>query len=284
MKKYIFFILTAVLLTSCSKLNTQSVTYQSVRKVYRYDLTDNSVIHISTRISKHGYISIGVENLSSEVMVVNMTKSFVVTPDGNSHSLYDPTIKVNTSTVSKSESTSEGSAVNWGSVARAAGIGGPVGQLLGGITTGSGSTTGETKTNTSTTYFSELPELNIAPHGEGTLPKSFDVVSVSMYPANMMNDSFTFKTAENKFSVCIIYSIDYGKTWRKYEQWYYINSVVTEQVYTRGEVNDAVRRILVKKSDAINEPWWIMHLRYNADYSSISHEASVTCGGFEDYQ
>lgn len=284
MKRIFFFIITAIVLTSCSKLNTDSVTYQSVRKVYQYNLSDNSVIHVTTDISKQGYIYIGVENLSTEVMTINMTKSFIVTPNGKSHSMYDPTVRVNTSTVSKSESTSKGRSVNWGAVAGAVGVGGTVGQVLSGINTGSSNTNGVTTTKTETTYFSDLPELSIAPRGSGILPKEWEVVSMPMYSSGVQNDNFTFETSTSKFSVCLLYSIDYGKTWRKYEQWYYINSVITEKVNTRGAVNDAVRRILLKKRDAINEPWWAMHLRYKDDYSAISHEASVCNGIFEDYQ
>lgn len=268
-----------IALTSCSstRLSTKRVHYQSVRKVYRYDNKQDANILVCTNLSADGFLDVVVKNLSNEIMLIDMSRSFVVTTSGESISYYDPTVRVESST--DIISTTSGATVNVGAVAGALGVGGVAGQILNGVNVGKSGTSGVS--NTTTTYFVDQPQINLAPQGSGKMPKSFNVGGIGDgHCFNHTNaEHNTHTTATKKFSVCLSYSIDEGKSWRKFEQWFFINSELCVPVEKSGFVNTAVRTILQTKNDAVNEPWWIMFLENN-------HLQSVTgnVDEFVDYQ
>lgn len=287
LKKAAFFsvvaILGVMLLSSCctTPLITERVHYQSVRKVYRYDNEQSANIIVGTNLSADGTLEVVVQNMSDEIMTIDMVRSFVVTTSGKSISYYDPTVRVESST--DISSTTTGATVNVGAVAGALGVGGVVGQVLNGVNVGKSGTSGIS--NTTTTYFSEQPQVNLAPKGTGKMPKSFNVGGIgeprnSIHCSYNKNEVFSTHTSANKkFSVCLSYSIDGGNTWRKYEQWFYVNSELCVPVANTSLVNNAVRTILQTKTDAVNEPWWIMFLENNYIPSTTGN-----INEFVDYQ
>lgn len=273
--------LITISLTSCSslRLNTKSVHYQSVRKVYRYDDKQNARILVCTNLSADGTLEVIVQNLSDEIMTIDMVRSFVVTTSGKSISYYDPTVRVESST--DISTTTTGATVNVGAVAGALGVGGVVGQVLNGVNVGRSGTSGVS--STTTTYFSDQPQVNLAPKGSGKMPKRFNVGGIgNSHYSSGRNESYNTHTiARKKFSVCLSYSIDNGNSWRKFEQWFYVNSELSAPVENNSTVNKSVRTILQTKTDAVNEPWWIMFLENNLDeLPSVTGKVNE----FVDYQ
>ena len=256
-------IITLLLATSCSTLKTNSLHYQSVRKTYRYDDTANASIVVLADLYGDGTLKVEIRNNSDEIMTIDMEKSFVVNTSGKSQSFYDPTIRVESITTSTSQA--KGGSVNLGAVTGALGIGGVAGTLARGVNVGGGSTTGVS--NTSTTYMSDMPQVSLAPHSRGAMPKEFNVGSIGERGYNQTYKEIPREEAE-KFALVILWSIDGGKTYVKYEQWYYINADYTVPVRLHGHLNVALREILRTKPDCIYEPWWVIYTqnnRYSAD-------------------
>lgn len=146
MKKYFYYALMCCLLASCSsKLTTNHVAYQSVRTKHAQPtvsspIPDEAKIEVAYTISENGALTAIVYNRTSEIMVIDQTKSFFVNSDGKSTSYYDPTIR--TTSITDMSSTSNGASVNLGSIAGALGVGGILGQVANGINVGGSNTAG----------------------------------------------------------------------------------------------------------------------------------------------
>lgn len=258
-----------VVLTSCYTQNTLSVAYQSVRTHHAQPtkerpIPDEAKIAVAYTISNKGELTAIVYNRTSEIMTIDQTKSFFVNSDGKSTSYYDPTIRTESTT--NMSSSSKGASINLGSIAGALGIGGIVGSLANGINVGGSGTSGNSVTNT--TYFSDLPQVSIAPHGNGAMSKVFNISGLGRYvvyeqnviPMPMLNEEQSYC----KFSVCISYSFDNGQTYDKIVTNFYANSKLVMQVPKRGHVNEQLQKIYSSKPDAVNENLWI--LNFNTQY------------------
>lgn len=273
------FVLTLTSCKSMEALNTTKVHYLSIRKVYRYDNKSNPTIRVKTKVMYNGDLQIMVVNESDEIMTIDMEKSFVVTTSNLSYSFYDPTVRVESSSVVQAH-TSSGS-VNLGAVAGAAGVGGRVGQVLSGVNVGSSNTIGVQ--NATATYFSDQQKVSVAPHGSGIIPKTYNVGGIGYCNdySKVREKHNSHEVARKKFSVCISYSVDGGTTWRKYVQWFFVNEELCEPVVRHGRVNDALRIILMEKTDCINEPWWGF---YSVTNHFEKNESVYSTNIFEDYQ
>ena len=252
-------------LTSCAlkKLVTSKVTYQSIRTTeYHEQIPNNAEIVVAYSVTKDGSLVVLIVNKTDEIMMIDQTASFFVDTDGSSYSYYDPTIR--TSTVTDIASSTSGMSVNLGSVARGLGIGGIVGGVLSGVNVGGSDTYGQSVSNT--TYVADLPQVSLAPRGSGVLSKNFQISRLSREYLMSEEKSFVAqneKKSPHKFNVCISYSFDQGKTYKKLITEFYVNSQIIEMVKQNGEVNRALCEIYKNKQDAINEPLWIMQFLHN---------------------
>ena len=278
MKKTVTYIIIIFSLISCgsTRLTTTSIGYQSVRTVHAQPSETNPIpadadIAVAYTISENGEITAIVYNRSDEIMTIDQTKSFFISPNGVSTSYYDPTIKQHSTT--NITSTTEGSSVNLGAIAGAIGVGGVLRQIANGINVGSSETTGVSTTNT--TYIADLPQVSIAPRSSGAMSKVFNIAGIGKNSLNgpaitLLN--LSEKQSYSKFSICISYSIDGGKTFDKIVTDFYANSKIIVPVTDNRAVNDALRKIYQEKPDAINEYWWLLYFNTNV---SIGYESRV---------
>ena len=248
-------------------MKTTGIAYQSIRTRHAQPTQENPIpddaeIAVAYQISKYGELTAVVYNRTSEIMTIDQTKSFFVNSNGKSISYYDPTVK----TTSKTDMSSltKGASVNLGSVAGAFGIGGIIGQIANGINVGGSGTDGTATTNT--TYVADMPQVSIAPHGKGAMSKSFKVYGIGFDAIeNISNNTHLFSLTEEqsncKFSVCISYSLDEGKTYKKLITNFYTNSNVTVPVTSGKEVNASLRNLYSIKPDAVNEPLWFLYFK-----------------------
>lgn len=275
---------TATLLISCGtgKLTTYNVAYQSVKTKHVQPSAQNPIpneaaISVAYSISSSGDLTAVVFNRTSEIMTIDQTKSFFVNSDGKSTSYYDPTVRA-TST-SDLSSTTRGASVNLGAISGALGIGGTLGSLLNGINVGGSNTSGTTITNTS--YVADQPQVSLAPHSNGAMSKVFNIIGVGAGDINGNATSITESLATRRFSVCISYSIDGGKTFNKLVTCFFVDSELSIPVEQHGQINSALRKLLTAKPDALHEPWWVLH--FNSNYKGVNENA-LTKGLLVDYQ
>lgn len=258
-----------LLLASCasSKLTTTAVAYQSVRTLHgKPEVTDQELanLHISLgyAITPDGRLVAAVYNPTSQIMVIDQTRSFFVDTSGKSYSYYDPTVR--TTSVTDLSSSTRGASVNLGAVAGALGVGGGLGQLMRGINVGGSNTVGESVTNT--TYVADQPKVSLAPKGTILMSKNFDISGIGTGSLRSSGACAVFyqpNEAPRKFSVCISYSLDGGETFDKLVTEFYENSRIVVPVEQKGRTNAALRKIFLAKSDATHEPLWLLHFVNN---------------------
>lgn len=284
LKLYLLSATTAALLASCGAsehLSIRCVGYQSVRQIAPQNpeqATDAQII-AGYSFDDDGVLYVEVKNNTSEVMVIDQTKTFFIDTNGKSICYYDPTVR--TTSTANTTSNTTGASVNLGSVAGALGIGGVAGTLLGGVNVGGANTAGQTVTNT--IYEADVPHFSIGPKGSGRLSKNFQISGIgqgSMGSVNKANFYETEKQSPKKFSVCITYSVDGGETFDKLVTDFYMNSEIIIPVQNTRELNNCLRSIYKMKSDAINEPWWTVAMPNNLK----SGYNVYTKGGFINYK
>ena len=258
-------------MTSCgsSKLTTTSIGYQSVRTQHAQPtesnpIPDDAKIAVAYTITSSGKLIAVVYNRTAEIMTIDQTKSFFVNSDGTSTSYYDPTVK--TTSVTDVSSSTTGGSVNLGAIAGAFGIGGTIGQLANGINVGGSNTSGAATTNT--TYIADMPQVSIAPYGNGAMSKEFKIGGIGTKALNGSEIALTNLTKNEsycRFSVCISYSFDNGETYEKIVTNFYANSKIIAPVREKGKVNNALRYVYQTKPDALNEYWWLLNFNSNVN-------------------
>ncbi len=278
--------LACMALASCgsTQLSTSSVGYQSVRTTHaqptsKQPIPDDAKIAVAYSIGGDGKLTAVVYNRTSEIMTIDQTKSFFVNADGTSVCYYDPTVR--TTSVTDMSSVTKGASVNLGAIAGALGVGGPIGQLANGINLGGSGTSGSAETTT--TYIADQPQVSLAPHSNGAMSKNFKIEGIgasALMGGAENHPSLTKEQSYCRFSVCISYSTDGGKTFDKLVTDFYANSKIVVPVTQKGRVNDAVRQVYQLKNDAINEQWWILHFNYNI---ALGYDKRVQ-GVLYDYQ
>lgn len=253
------------ILYSCSSshtLVTSKVAYQSIRTVdYKSEVAEDAKIAAVYSITEYGDLVVAIANRTPEIMIIDQTMSFFVNTDSHSTSYYDPTIKVQSETDMTSAST--GASVNLGAIGSAFGIGGAFGAALNGINVNNTGSIGTAITNT--TYSADQQKISLAPKSTGLMTKNFKIKGVGKSSLANQNSNLIANdesTASLKFSVCISYSIDGGKTYDKMITNFYVNAQVVSPV-TSGRVNDAMRNIFITKPDALYEPWNLLHIVNN---------------------
>lgn len=282
----------SLLVFSCetTKLAVTSVSYQSIRNE-KTNISENppasAEIFVVCSITTNGELDVYVKNLTDEIMTIDRTKSFYLDPNGVSTIYYDPTVK--TKTVTHSSSQGRGGTVNLGAVGGALGIGGRAGQILSGINVGSSSTDGTSVTNA--TYTIDQPTLSIAPRGQASMARSFHISPIGKAFLNSFEKTsgtdfskidYTPSDSYCKFGICISYSIDGGKTYKKIVSNYYANSLMTSFVKLKGRTNDALRTIYTQNKNALNENWFLLY--FNAQNAPFGSTTSYYSNVLYDYQ
>ena len=248
-------------LCSCesTKLVTRAVSYQSVRtEFHKTEVPDDATILVAYTITTEGKLVVTIKNMTSEVMIIDQTKTFFVNADGQSISYYDPTVRT-TSTTSFSSGTA-GASVNLGAVAGLFGVGGNVGNMLNGINVGGAETDGTSTTQT--TLIADQPQYSLGPKGTGTLSKFFQMNGIGRSSAGNLTEghhTYTLANSPLKYSVCITYSVDGGQSFDKIVTPLYVNAALSYPVVEHGRVNDALRNVLTNKQDALTEPLWLLY-------------------------
>jgi len=276
------------LIYSCKVYDkTYCIVYHSVRQKYAQPTQDNPIpngakIAVAYTISPDGGLTAIVYNRTSEIMTIDQTMSFFVNTDGKSTSYYDPTVRT-TSTTDLSSKT-KGATVNLGSIAGALGIGGVVGQIANGVNVGGSGTTGQSVTNA--TYVSDQPRVSLAPNSNAAMSKVF-TVSALAHPADTQHEiilpSITQNNSHCRFSVCISYSFDDGKTFEKLVTDFYADAYLNVPLKSQGKVNDALKVVTQNKPDLYNVPWF--NLWFRNKMSEVANECnSYSNGVIYDYQ
>lgn len=259
LKSLLLVICACSLLMSCMSYDkTYCVNYQAIRQKYAQPtsespIPDEAEIAVAYTISHDSKLTAIVFNRTSEIMTIDQTQSFFVDTDGKSTSYYDPTVRT-TSTTDLS-STSKGASINLGSIAGAFGIGGFVGQLANGINIGGSGTSGQSITNT--TYISDLPQVALAPNSNGAMSKTFKISNLHAFRTEEKILPLISQTdSPHHFSVCISYSFDSGKTFKKIVTEFYIETFINVHLKKEGKISDALRIIEKNKPDMYNTPLW----------------------------
>lgn len=260
-------------IVSCSPvkmLKTYSVGYQSVRTKHKQpdselEIPKDAEIVVKYAISSNGELLVEVYNMTSSIMIIDQTLSFFVNSDGKSISYFDPTVRTITTQQITSESSS--AAINLGSVTRAFGIGGIVGQIAGGISLGGSKSGGEVTTDA--VYIADQPKVSIGPKGSIILSKAFAMKGIGKQSLALKQNYVELNTKENissnKFSVTISYSLDNGVSYKNIISEFFMNSKLIYQVSSHGDVNKALSKIYESKPDCLNEKWWMIYFNDNVE-------------------
>lgn len=272
-----------LLFTSCFSLKTSGIAYQSVTTEHaqpdkQSPIPDEAQIAVAYTISSKGELTAVVFNRTSNIMLIDQTMSFFVNSDGTSTSYYDPTVR--TTSVTNLSASTKGISVNAGAITSALGIGGTVGRLASGINLGGSGTSGQSAT--STTYIADMPQVSLAPKSNGAMSKVFNIKGIGfkeLAKDGIQAVSLNKEDSYCRFSVCISYSIDNGKTFEKIVTDFYADSRIVIPVKKNGMLNDALREIYISKPDALSEPWWML-----SPINSRNESNSCVMGVLYDYK
>lgn len=253
-----------ILLSGCStsgKLMVNSVSYQSLRTDFAQpkSIEKDAKIAVEYFFNSKGEMQPVIYNLTSEILTVDQTKSFVIMPNGNSVSYYDPT--VHTTTTGSYSSSTTGSSFNLGGITSALGIGGPLGALASATSVGSSQTDGIIRQNT--VSITDQPIVHIGPKGSVAMSKAYSIDGVG-WSAKSSGNIIDVPHAEAnlKFSVCITYSLDEGVSYNKLVTHFYESSHITVPVDNK-KVSKAFYNIYDLKPDALAESMYLFTMPNN---------------------
>ncbi|MBO4264136.1 MAG: hypothetical protein J5871_05605 [Bacteroidales bacterium] len=253
-----------LLCSSCSKLRVTSVSYQSIVNG-RQDLApkapEDASIFAAFGISPDGNLIVEVHNLTGEMMDIDRTQSFFVNSDGSSTCFYDPTLTVNSTSTSTSNTV--GATVNLGTVT----------PVLRGVNVGNANTSGTT--NTSTTYVQDREHMTIAPRGKINMGRNFQIAEagrayLSAIAPKDENGASIRQVNEPRFSfgVVISYSTDGGESYETLETSFFTNNLISCAVRAHGEANAALREILTAAPEAMLQPWLLFYSAHDKKTSA----------------
>lgn len=262
----------SVILSSCvtSYKPNKVVSYSSLRPTIIMDESKNPIENASIAVYNYlhesGHLCVIVQNLTDDILTIDQTKSFVVTPSKESKPFYDSTIR--THSTSSATSTGSGMSFNLGGIANVFGMGGLGGSLMSSVNVGTSksSTTGSTDTKIS----ADLPQVTIGPRGKMTMSKIFEI---GLPTGNFA--SATPETSPYTFSVIISYSFNDGKSYDTIISDFYSSGAMERTVH-KSQTNNAIRDIITAKPNATLEPWFIL---LNSRSNGIKR-----CPSFINYQ
>ena len=268
--------LTLLLFGSCTPgvLNLHGVGYQSLNTKIpqpprNEPIRDNAKILVTYAFNSDGKMGVFIKNLTNNIMVVDQEKSFLIDGNGMSRSYYDPNLRTSSTTTYSSETNS--SSFNWGALANALGIGGPLGSLMGGYGTGHSTTQGTAQTNSVTIV--DQRQVNIGPKGAIKLSKNYKITGLGcdVKSDNLVKAKYNYETSPLKFSVCIYYSFDEGANFQKLVTDFYLSGYNYSTVSKDNPANNALRSFVKDDSELLSEPWYMVYFPNNlgsGDYDS----------------
>lgn len=263
--RLLFTLLTILLFTACSSeaLYVDKVIYRSLRTDYAQPNTSSPIpkeakIIACYKISEDGLCEVTVVNNTDEIMIIDNTKSYFIS-GGKSISYYDPTIKTTTKT--DLSSATKGMSVNLGAIGSALGVGGPLGQALNGINVGGSGTSGSAIANT--TYIADQPQISIGPKGSTQMGHIYPIQGFGNFNVLTKID-YTKDNSVLRFSVCISYSLDDGKTYQKLVTDFHSNATCVIPVQN-GKLSNSMQQIMSIKPDAFAEEWWMIKINTNIE-------------------
>lgn len=243
------------------KLSVSSVAYQSLRTDFAQpqSIAKDAKIAVEYFFNSEGEMQPVVYNLTSEILVLDQTKSFVIMPDGSSLSYYDPTVR--TSTTGTYNSQTSGATFNLGGITSALGIGGAIGALANATSVGSFQTDGIIRQNT--VSVTDQPYVNIGPKGSVAMSKAYKIKGIgdASYIGSNVIDVAPGASAV-RFSVCVSYSFDDGQNFEKLVTNFYISSNISVPVIDR-KVSKAFYSIYEQKPDALAENMYLFVMPNN---------------------
>lgn len=253
-------------LSSCgTPLKVPAVAYQSVINVrpdLQIEVPDDAKILVKYYISDDGSLSVTIQNLTDEMMILDQTRSFFINSNGSSTSYYDPT--VHTSTKTDISSNTKGATVNMGAVANALGVKGAVGKFAQGVNVGGSTTSGTVFSNTD--YITDQPKINIAPHGTIKLDKIYGIKGIGRNALTSAENTTLLNLSSRQsyctFGITLTYSIDDEATFNQFTSEFTANSMIKVPVQgskKRYKINDALRTIYEAKPNALVEPWYLLY-------------------------
>lgn len=265
MKRHLIWLIASLfVVSSCStsgKLAVSSVAYQSLRTDFAQPeaIPKDAKIAVEYFFNSEGKMQPVVYNLTSEVLVLDQTKSFVIMPDGSSVSYYDPTVR--TSTTGTYSSETSGSSFNLGGVASILGVGGVLGTLASATTLNSAHTDGIIRQNT--VSVTDQPKVYIGPKGCIAMSKAYSIRGVGNVAHTGRNIiDISPKLSDVKFSVCVTYSLDDGATYEKLVTNFYVSSNILFPVDNK-KVSKAFYGIYDLKPDALAENMYLFRINNN---------------------
>lgn len=274
-----------MLLSACGseQLVTDKVIYRSLRTSYAQPNESNPIpekakIIACYEITDAGLFKVTVINNTDEIMIIDNTKSYFIS-DGKSNSYYDPTVRTTSET--NLSSGTKGVSANLGSIGNLLGVGGKLGNVLSGINVGGSGTSGNAVTNT--TYITDQQQTSIGPHGNVQMAHVYPITGFNDYNLVTKTD-YNEKNSVLKFSVCISYSLDEGKSFQKLVTNFHSNAVCVVPV-TDNKVNNSLRQVITVKPDAFAEDWWMIKINYSSAYFESEVPTKILgTGALYDYQ
>lgn len=251
-------------MSSCStsgKLMVNSVSYQSLRTDFAQpkSIEKDAKIAVEYFFNSKGEMQPVIYNLTSSILTVDQTKSFVIMPNGNSVSYYDPTIR--TTTTGAFSSSTTGSSFNLGGITSALGIGGALGALASATSIGSSQTDGIIRQNT--VSITDQPIVHIGPKGSIAMSKAYSIDGIGWSAKSRGNIiDIPQKDSDIKFSVCITYSLDDGVTYNQLVTHFYESSHIIVPVDNK-KLRKAFYNIYELKPDALAENMYIFTIPNN---------------------
>ena len=283
-KRFSFLLIAILLLSSCetTQLVTDKVIYRSLRTSYAQPSESNPIpekakIIACYKITEEGLFQVTVINNTDEIMIIDNTKSYFIS-GGKSVSYYDPTVKTTSET--DLSSATKGASVNLGAIGSALGIGGGLGRALSGINVGGSGTSGNAVTNT--TYITDQPQTSIGPHGSAQMSHVYPIAGFDNYNLVTKTD-YNEKNSVLKFSACISYSLDDGKSFQKLVTNFHSNAVCAIPI-TDNKLNNSLRQVITTKPDAFAEDWWMMKINCNIEESNNVYDKCSNEGVLYDFQ
>lgn len=270
LKSLLFVFVFAVMFSSCSAIKVSHVGYQSVRTTYKQpqSIPDDVEIVVAIKIDIDGNVTPIIFNPTNEIMTIDNTKSFFVNSDGSSMSYYDPTIRT-VSTTSSVGSSSTYSRID-NSITSSSNS---VSQRI----SGRDNTLSSLYTTTNVSTLVDQPTTSLAPKGKGAMPHTYQVLGLGRPSIKGADHAIRVVDATPNdsyctFSVVISYSFDNGRSYKKIVTNFYSNAFVVVPVEKKNgyyQVNEAIRSVYSAKADALQEPWFLLHVNTEDHKKSI---------------
>lgn len=271
-----------VLCSSCT-FKVMDVSYLSIHSLDHEPPIappKRATIAVNNIISPEGALDVVVTNLSGDIIIIDRKNSFLINTNGISQAFYDANIHSTTHT--NTAATGGGIGVNVGAVANTLGASAAAAQALSGINIGSSSSSSQSVSES--IYCIDEPQVSIGPKGALSMGRDFVIpvgVDVLKELSNqnqdrrdILNPNIPKEQSPIRFGIIITYSTDEGKTWEKLVSNYYVNSVMQTYVSQNSKMNQALRKIVGRKPNLMEENWYLLFFNIPTNDDIFRQEGS----------